>query len=124
MDLQSLDGPDLWIGSSHARLNFNLRDTEYEFERIPSFVTVDAFDIQREPPECGLRVRYSLTGDDWEDHDVRDVSEAARMILRFIQRPGAMPPVNWVELLCTNGANPERIMEGELHKVVKKIFAF
>jgi hypothetical protein len=87
LHLESRDGPDLWIGTSHRLLNFNLRDTTYQFDRIPTFVTVESFDITRDPPTCGYRVGFSITGDQWEHHDIIDVEEAASMILRLI--PGA-----------------------------------
>lgn len=87
LHLEQLEGPDIWIGTSHRMLNFNLRDTTHQFDHIPSFLTVVAFDVQRDPPKCGYRVGFSLTGADWEEHDIVDVREAANMILRLL--PGA-----------------------------------
>jgi hypothetical protein len=86
--LEQFDGPDIWIGTSHRMLNFNLRDTTHQFDHIPSFLTVVAFDVQRDPPKCGYRVGFSLTGADWEEHDIIDVQEAADMILRLLRDAG------------------------------------
>lgn len=88
LHMERRDGPDLWIGTSHGQLNFNLRDTTHQFDDIPPFITVEAFDIASDPPACGYRIGFSLTGGNWEHHDVIDVKEAAIMILRLI--PGAV----------------------------------
>lgn len=82
--LETLEGPDLWIGSSHRLFNFNLRDCENPLDRIPSLVTVQAYKISEQSPRCGYQVGFSLTGADWEYHFIDDVEEAGHMIRRLM----------------------------------------
>lgn len=82
--LETLEGPDLWIGSSHRLFNFNLRDCENPLDRIPSLVTVEAYKISEQPPRCGYQVGFSLTGADWEYHFIDNVEEAGHMIRRLM----------------------------------------
>ncbi len=80
LHLETLDGPELWIGTSHHYLNFCRRDVEHQFDYIPTFVSLEAYDIQREPSVCGYRIGFSLTGAQWEYIDIKKMSEAGELI--------------------------------------------
>lgn len=86
--LESLAGPDLWIGTSHRMLNFNLRDTSHELDHLPSFLTVHTYTITDDPPQCGYRIGYSLTGAEWEYTDLTDALDAAALIKRLLRATG------------------------------------
>ena len=86
--LESLDGSDVWVGTSHNQMNFQPRDTTHEFDRMPTFVTAETFDISDDPPQCGYRIGFSLTGDDWEHNDFTDALEAAKLIERLLRSTG------------------------------------
>ena len=54
--LTTIDGPDLWVGTSHSLLNFCARDTNDPFDRIPPLAYLESlpshyrisYDIPRE----------------------------------------------------------------------------
>ena len=46
-ELESLDGPDLFIGTSLGEMNFNLRDTIRQSDRVPSFALVQIVDDKK-----------------------------------------------------------------------------
>ena len=85
LHLETLDGPDVWIGTSHRQLNFLLCDAR---ESMPPFLTVESFDIQLDPPQCGYRIGFSLTGADTEYHDIPNVADAGAMIQRLLRGAG------------------------------------
>ena len=86
--LESIDGPDLWVGTSHSLMHFVLRDTTHQFDDAPTFVHAETYDITDDPPQCGYRVGFSLTGADWEYTDLTDSLEAARLIDRLLRSTG------------------------------------
>ena len=86
--LESIDGPDLWVGTSHSLMHFVLRDTSHQFDHIPTFVHAYTYDVSDDPPKCGYRVGFSLTGGDWEYTDLNDPLEAAKLIERLLRSTG------------------------------------
>lgn len=60
--LEALDGPDVWIGSSHLNYNIYLRDTTHATDCVRPVVYVEAYEITRDPPRCGYRFRFNLIG--------------------------------------------------------------
>ena len=86
--LESIEGPVVWVGTSHNLMHFVLRDTTHEFDHIPTFVNAETFDVSDDPPQCGYRVGFSLTGDGWEYTDFTDALDAAKKIERLLRSTG------------------------------------
>ena len=51
--LTKVDGPDLWVGTSHSQLNFCARDASHPSDRIPSLASL-------EPLQSGYRIVYDI----------------------------------------------------------------
>jgi hypothetical protein len=87
LQLESLEGPDVWIGSSHDNYNINLRDTIRPQDWVRPVVYVEAYDIMRDPPRCGYRFRFNLIGDHNHsmEHEVADLDEACAIIVRLLE---------------------------------------
>ena len=86
--LESIDGPGVWVGTSHNLMHFVTRDTTHEFDRVPTFVNAETFDVSDAPPQCGYRVGFSLSGYGWDYAEVTDALEAARLIERLLRSTG------------------------------------
>ncbi|MEM6689903.1 MAG: hypothetical protein AAF664_10775 [Planctomycetota bacterium] len=83
--LESIDGPDIWVGTSHQLMHFVLRDATHPFDQVSSFVHAHTYDISADPPECGYRIGFSLTGAEWEYTICTDPIDAAKLIERLIR---------------------------------------
>jgi hypothetical protein len=87
--LETSEGPDLWIGTSHRLMHIVRRDTTHQFDRIPTFLTVEAVIICRSPALFAFRIGFSLTGATWEYQDVTQPKDACRIIARLAQQLSA-----------------------------------
>jgi hypothetical protein len=95
--LETLDGPDVWIGTSWGSFNFNLRDVTSHQVRVRAVVHVDVFEISREPLSFGYRFYFDLTGCHQHDmnHEVRDLDEACAIIVRLLKSQQAQQPARY-----------------------------
>lgn len=100
--LITIDGPELWVGTSHSQLNFCARDTPDPFERVPSLAYLDstlsayriAYPIPREFQACpDTMVTGYATG----------VEKAAELLLVAIASSDAnpnRPSAQWDWFVC------------------------
>ena len=82
--LESIDGPDLWVGTSHSLMHFLLQDAKHQFDEVRCFVQVYAYEMSDDPPQCAYRIGFSMNGADWDDTDLSDPLEAAQLIKRLL----------------------------------------
>lgn len=100
--LLTVDGPDLWVGSSLSLLNFNARDTTCDFEFIPPLVFAETagayyriqFPVPRElnMPENSMISYYE-----------QKVEDAARRLLQAIELSDCNPSritASWYWYVC------------------------
>ncbi len=77
--------PDLYIGTSHSQLNFNIRDVNDESDRIPSFATAHIADDPAIDEHWIYRVSYRrIDGqrptNNWIESDCDSARSAADLI--------------------------------------------
>lgn len=100
--LATIDGPDLWVGTSHSLLNFCARDARYKFDDVPPLAYL-------EPPLSGYRIAYPMPREfrAWPDTKVAGhasgVEEAAELLLVAIASSDAnpnRPSAQWDWFVC------------------------
>jgi hypothetical protein len=95
LQLESIEGPDIWIGSSLLSYNINLRDTTHAHDWVTPVVYVEAYVINPDPPRCGYRFRFNLTGSTkhFMEHEAADLDEACAVIVRLLKSQQAQLPL-------------------------------
>jgi hypothetical protein len=96
--LETLEGPDIWVGTSWGLYNFNLRDVTSPLKRVPEVLTVETYEISRDPPRCGYRLDFNLTGLDEHrrKHEFADLDEACDVIVRLLKSQQAQLPIRFI----------------------------
>ncbi len=93
LHLGSIEGPDLWAGTSHSQLNLCSRDVVDDTDRIAPFLTIEAVFSK---DACSL-LRYRLAyrkvagnrpSAEWVESNVDDIEAATRIILEAIAYSG------------------------------------
>ena len=100
--LTTIEGPDLWVGTSHSQLNFCARDTTFNFDSVPSLAYLDSiygsFRIQyHEPREFRTWKDAMVVG------QAQSVEDAAAMLLMAIASSDAnpsRPSAQWKWYVC------------------------
>lgn len=84
--LESLDGNDIYVGTSHSLLNFNTRDVVRPSDRVPPFAFMHvAWGSPKH--DCWVyrvssrRLDRGRPTSDWYDVDCTSVAEAANLIV-------------------------------------------
>ncbi|WP_425396902.1 hypothetical protein [Aeoliella sp.] len=88
--LEAMDGPSVWGGTSHSTLNLVTRDVANYYDRIPSFVYIDAVESKSSPRKVLYRVKFRrVVGirptNQWVSCDVLDVDIAVSLILEALK---------------------------------------
>lgn len=100
--LSTIEGPDLWVGTSHSLLNFCARDTTHEWDDVPSLAYVEAY-------ASGYSIRYPVPREIRPCEDAMmalhavDVRQAASMLLMAIESSDHNPVrirSNWMWYVC------------------------
>lgn len=100
--LGTIDGPDLWVGTSHSQLNFCARDTTHESDRIPSLAFLDSYGTH-------VKIAYVTPREfqAWPETQVtgyaRSIEDAARLLLVAIASSDsnpARPSAQWNWFVC------------------------
>lgn len=88
--LESLEGPDLWAGTSHSTLNLNTRDVVRASDRVPPFIYIASLNEADVQTLDRYRLEYrEVIGirptNKWLQREVDGVATAATLILEALQ---------------------------------------